>query len=113
MFGTALLTNELDLGIGTGTDTEANYLTTSSFAQARALLGERGGDLTAVAMHNSVYYYLVQVGALTFSSDSLTAGGDIKWGNGGISLHNDDVAYFMGARVIVDDMLTPLNEAPR
>ena len=110
LFGTALLTNELDLGIGTGTDTEANYLTASSFAQARALLGERGGDLTAVAMHSSVYYYLVQVGALTFSSDSLTAGGDIKWGGGGINLRNDDVAYFMGARVIVDDMLTPLNE---
>ena len=61
-------------------------------------------------MHSSVYYYLVQVGALTFSSDSLTAGGDIKWGSGGINLRNDDVAYFMGARVIVDDMLTPLNE---
>ena len=63
-------------------------------------------------MHSSVYYYLVQVGALTFSSDSLSTGGAIQWGGGGINLRNDDVAYFMGARVIVDDMPTPINMEP-
>ena len=76
-------------------------------ATARAKLGERGGDITAVAMHSSVYYYLVQVGALTFSSSSLVDGGQIQWGGGGINLRNEDVAYFLGARVIVDDMLEP------
>ena len=110
LFGTALDDNVLDKCSGTAAPGEANYLTAQVFAEARAKLGERGGDITAVAMHSSVYYYLVQVGALTFSSDSLTSGGAIQWGGGGINLRNDDVAYFMGARVIVDDMLEPLNE---
>jgi len=110
LFGTALADNQLLKCSGSSAPGEANFLTAQVFAEARAKLGERGGDITAVAMHSSVYYYLVQVGALTFSSDSLTSGGAIQWGGGGINLRNDDVAYFMGARVIVDDMLEPLNE---
>ena len=110
LFGTALDNNVLDKCSGSVVPGDGNFLTAQVFAEARAKLGERGGDITAVAMHSSVYYYLVQVGALTFSSDSLTSGGAIQWGGGGINLRNDDVAYFMGARVIVDDMLEPLNE---
>ena len=110
LFGTALADNKLDKCSGSSAPDESNFLTAQVFAEARAKLGERGGDITAVAMHSSVYYYLVQVGALTFSSDSLSTGGAIQWGGGGINLRNDDVAYFMGARVIVDDMLEPLNE---
>ncbi len=109
LFGTALNDNIVQKVSGTADPTEENYLSASVFAEARSKLGERGGDITAVAMHSSVYYYLVQVGALTFSSDSLSTGGEIKWGGGGINLRNDDVAYFMGARVIVDDMLDALN----
>ena len=110
LFDTALADNSLPKCSGSSAPDETNYLTAQVFAEARAKLGERGGDITAVAMHSSVYYYLVQVGALTFSSDSLSTGGAIQWGGGGINLRNDDVAYFMGARVIVDDMLTPLND---
>ena len=110
LFGTALVDNTLAKCSGSGVPDETNFLTAQVFAEARAKLGERGGDITAVAMHSSVYYYLVQVGALTFSSDSLSTGGAIQWGGGGINLRNDDVAYFMGARVIVDDMLTPIND---
>ncbi len=110
LFGSALIDNRLRKCSGSTEPGETNFLTAQVFAEARAKLGERGGDITAVAMHSSVYYYLVQVGALTFSSDSLTSGGAIQWGGGGINLRNDDVAYFMGARVIVDDMLEPLNE---
>ena len=109
LFGTALDANVLDKCSGSAVPGEGNFLTAQVFAEARAKLGERGGDITAVAMHSSVYYYLVQVGALTFSSDSLTTGGAIQWGGGGINLRNDDVAYFMGARVIVDDMLDATN----
>ena len=107
LFGDTLEPNEVAIAATSsdGALAEGNLLTSQSFAVGRSKLGERGGDVTAVAMHSSVYYYLVQVGALTFSSDSLTSGGDIKWGGGGINLRNDDVAYFMGARVIVDDML--------
>ena len=110
LFGTALADNVVDKCSGTGAPDAANYLSAAVFAEARAKLGERGEDITAVAMHSSVYYYLVQVGALTFSSSSLVDGGQIQWGGGGINLRNDDVAYFMGARVIVDDMLAPLND---
>ncbi len=94
---------------GTATPDESNYLTAQVFAEARAKLGERGSDITAVAMHSSVYYYLVQVGALTFSTDSLVNGGAIQWGGGGINLRQDDLAFFMGARIIVDDTLAPSN----
>ena len=110
LFGTAIAANIVSKVSGSDDPAEANYLSAAVFAEARSKLGERGGDITAVAMHSSVYYYLVQVGALTFSSDSLSTGGEIKWGGGGINLRNDDVAFFMGARVIVDDMLEPLNE---
>ena len=110
LFDTALAANTVAKCSGTSAPDENNYLTAQVFAEARAVLGERGGDITAVAMHSSVYYYLVRVGALTFSSSSLVDGGTIQWGGGGINLRNDDVAYFMGARVIVDDMLAPLNE---
>ena len=109
LFGTALADNVVDKCSGSSAPDAINYLSASVFAEARAKLGERGEDITAVAMHSSVYYYLVQVGALTFSSSSLVDGGQIQWGGGGINLRNDDVAYFMGARVIVDDMLAPLN----
>lgn len=110
LFDTALADNVIDKCAGALTPDAANYLSASSMAEARAVLGERGEDITAIAMHSSVYYYLVQVGALTFSSSSLVDGGQIQWGGGGINLRSEDVAYFLGARVIVDDMLTPLNE---
>ena len=107
LFGTALADNVVDKGAGATTPAEINYLSAASFAEGRAKLGERGEDVTAVAMHSSVYYYLVQVGALTFSTSALSTGGAVEWGGGGINLRSDEVAYFMGARVIVDDMLEP------
>ena len=110
LFDTALADNVIDKCAGAGTPDAVNYLSAATFAEARAVLGERGEDITAIAMHSSVYYALVQVGALTFSSSSLVDGGQIQWGGGGINLRSDDVAFFMGARVIVDDMLTPLND---
>ena len=110
LFGDALSENVVDKCAGSATPDAVNYLSAAVFAEARAKLGERGEDITAVAMHSSVYYYLVQVGALTFSSSSLVDGGQIQWGGGGINLRSDDVAYFMGARVIVDDMLAALND---
>ena len=110
LFDTALVDNVVDKCGGTSAPDAANYLSAATMAEARAVLGERGEDITAIAMHSAVYYYLVQVGALTFSSSSLVDGGQIQWGGGGINLRNDEVAYFLGARVIVDDMLTPNND---
>jgi hypothetical protein len=46
---------------------------------------------------------------LTFSSDSLSSGTDIKWGGGGVGITNDQISYFAGMRVIVDDNITGVN----
>ena len=107
IFDTALAPNTLDASISTAGAGEANFLSASNVVKTQALLGERGDDLTVIAMHSNVAYYLRTVGALTFSTSALSTGGDIVWGGGGIGLTNTEVAYFMGLRVIVDDMLKP------
>ena len=97
LFGTALAPNVVDKGSDAVDPAEANYLSAAAFAEGRAKLGERGEDVTAVAMHSSVYYYLVQVGALTFSTSALSTGGAVEWGGGGINLRSDEVALTSGA----------------
>jgi hypothetical protein len=44
---------------------------------------------------------------LTFSSSSLSTGGNIAWGGGGIGVSSTQIANFAGFNVIVDDQLTP------
>ena len=107
LFGSALDENVLDASINTSGAGEANFLSASNVVKAQAQLGERGDDLTTIAMHSNVAYYLRTVGALTFSTSALSTGGDIVWGGGGIGLQSTEVAWFMGLRVIVDDMLKP------
>ena len=107
IFGTALADNTLDASISTAGALEANFLSASNVVKTQALLGERGDDLTTIAMHSNVAYYLRTVGALTFSTSALATGGDITWGGGGIGLQSTEVMWFMGLRVIVDDMLKP------
>ena len=107
LFGSALDENVLDASINTSGAVEANFLSASNVVKAQAQLGERGDDLTTIAMHSNVAYYLRTVGALTFSTSALSTGGDIVWGGGGIGLQSTEVAWFMGLRVIVDDMLKP------
>lgn len=88
-----------------------NYLGTRQVLSARAQLGERGASLTAIAMHSAVYFYLVETGSLTFSTDSLQRGSDLVWGGGGVNISpgQDSVAFFHGMRVIVDDLLVDEN----
>ena len=107
LFGTALADNVLDVSISTTGALEANFLSASNVVKTQALLGERGDDLTTIAMHSNVAYYLRTVGALTFSTSALATGGDIVWGGGGIGLTSTEVAYFMGLRVVIDDLLKP------
>ena len=107
LFGAALAPNTLDASISTSGAVEANFLSASNVVKTQALLGERGDDLTTIAMHSNVAYYLRTVGALTFSTSALATGGDIVWGGGGINLGQTEVSRFMGLRVIVDDMLKP------
>lgn len=107
IFDTALAPNVLDASTAATGAAEANFLTASNVVKTQALLGERGDDLTTIAMHSNVAYYLRTVGALTFSTSALSTGGDIVWGGGGIGLQSTEVSYFMGLRVIVDDKLAP------
>ena len=104
---TALAANDVDVSQNTTGATEANFLSSASAIRAANVLGERAEDLSVIAMHSNVYAYLQQVGALTFSTSSLATGGEIVWGGGGVGLTNIQVAYFMGYRVIVDDLLAP------
>ena len=85
---------------------DANYLSAASVIAGKNKLGERGDELTIIAMHSAVYNYLLQVGALTFSTSALSTGGAITWGGGGVGL-SMEVAYFCSLRVVVDDMLAP------
>ena len=108
LFDTALAPNVYDNASSTTANlSDANYLTAASVIGGRALLGERGDELSIIALHSNVYNYLLQVGALTFSTSALSTGGSVTWGGGGVGLTSVDVAFFMGLRVVVDDMLAP------
>ena len=91
-----------------GSMTEANFLNVGNVVGTKALLGERGDELDAIAMHSSVAYYLQQVGMLTFSSSVLSSGSGILWGGGGVGVTSPEVATFAGLRVVIDDQLTAL-----
>jgi hypothetical protein len=106
IFGTALAGNVVDkVGAAVGAATEAQFLTAASLIEGKAKLGERADELTTIVMHPNVYFYLQQVGALTFSTSALSTGGSVTWGGGGVGLTSTDVSYFMGLRVVVDSLL--------
>ena len=102
LFGTALAANKLDLAKAGASATEANFLTASSVAKARNLLGERGEDLDILIVHPTVAYYLYQVGMLTFSTSALSTGTGIQWGGGGVGITDRSVGQFAGMNVVVD-----------
>ena len=104
--GPLAATNALDVS---GTDAAAltadNFLTAANVVQAKYLLSEEANGLDTIAMHPSVAGYLEQIGMLQFSSDSLTSGGEITWGGGGIGVTNTDIGWFAGLRVVVDSQM--------
>ena len=91
-----------------GSMTEANFLNVGNVVATKAVLGERGDELDAIAMHSNVAYYLQQVGMLTFSTSALAAGGAVVWGGGGVGVAQTEVATFAGLRVVIDDQLVAL-----
>ena len=107
----ALAGNSLgDLGAATGTasadTTAANHISASKVIEAQNLLGERGSDLSVIAMHSAVYNQLKVQGLLTFSSPAAPGTtSDIVWGGGGIGVSNTEIAYFAGMRIVVSDQL--------
>ena len=88
----ALGANSLDLAKAGTSAVEANFLTASTVARARSLLGERGEELDTLVVHPTVAYYLYQVGMLTFSTSALSTGTGIQWGGGGVGVNDRAVS---------------------
>jgi hypothetical protein len=82
-------------------------------AKARALLGDQGDKLTAVAMHSAVYYDLVErkaidyVTAVEARQTALGTAEDAFGGSIAGAYGNVSVPTYMGLRVIVSDDLAP------
>ena len=98
--------NALDLskGAASGAD-ESNFLTASTVARGRSLLGERGEELDTIVIHPSVAYYLYQVGMLTFSTSALSTGTGIQWGGGGVGITDRSIGQFAGMNVVIDSQV--------
>lgn len=111
----ALKDNALpSLGAATSvTPTDANFLQAGTVVGMQNILGERGDQLTTIAMHSAVRNQLVAQGMLTFSSPAApTTSSDVRWGGGGVGVTNEAVEYFAGARIVVSDQLvTPKADA--
>jgi len=84
-------------------------ITASTVAAMRAKLGDQGEKLTAIAMHSSPYYDLLERKAVDFvkpgdagvvPASTLTGG---SFQNAFNSPQDLMIPYFMGLRVIVDD----------
>jgi len=100
IFGSALTANTLDISGAADSDISA-----MSVIAAKSKLGERGESLSAIAMHPNQYYYLQQIGMLTFTGGNIESGDNITWGAGGVNVGSANVASFAGLRVIVDSQL--------
>ena len=98
-----------DLCIDSASGDTPTALSPRHVAQARAILGDQGDKLTAVAMHSKVYYDLVERRAIdyvTAGEARQTALGTAEDAFGG-SIQNAfgdvSVPTFMGLRVLVSD----------
>ena len=78
-------------------------------AKARALLGDQGDKLTAVAMHSACYYDLVERKAIDYVSTNDARGTTTTQSGGSMALAyggDVNVPTYMGMRVIVSDDIT-------
>ena len=83
---------------GTTTATSSNYLTAANVIKAKQKLGERGSELTAIAMHSNVAAYLEETGYMQVQ----VSGSTVSAASG---LQGVGYNTFAGLRVIVDDQL--------
>ena len=98
--------NCLDLSKGAASGADAdNFLTATTVARGRSLLGTRGDELDTLVVHPSVAYYLYQVGMLTFSTSALTTGGAVTWGGGGVGVSETSIGQFAGMNVVIDSQV--------
>jgi len=87
---------------GTTSATTSNYLTAANVVAAKQALGERGYELSGIAMHSNVAAYLEETGYLQVQ----TAGGSVYAGGGvGAGLGAGQVGRFAGLNVVIDDQI--------
>ena len=94
-----------DLCIDSESGDTPTTLSPRHVAEARAILGDQGDKLAAVAMHSKVYYDLVERRAVDFVLASDLSGGGATASGGTIApaYGNPSVPTYMGLRVIVSD----------
>jgi hypothetical protein len=94
-----------DLCIDSESGDTPTALSPRHVAEARAILGDQGDKLTAVAMHSKVYYDLVERKAVDYVLASDASGGGATASGGSIApaYGNVQVPTYMGLRVIVSD----------
>jgi len=93
-----------DLCIDSESGDTPTALSPRHVAKARAILGDNGDKLTAVALHSKVYYDLVERKAIDFIYDN-TGAADTSASQGSTAnaFGNVGIPSFMGLRVIVSD----------
>jgi len=94
-----------DLCIDSESGDTPTALSPRHVAEARAILGDQGDKLTAVAMHSKVYYDLVERKAVDYVLATDASGGGATASGGSIApaYGNPTVPTYMGLRVIVSD----------
>jgi hypothetical protein len=98
-----------DLCIDSESGDTRTALSPRHVAQARAILGDQGDKLTAVAMHSKVYYDLVERRAIDYvtageaRTDTDNQTPDVFAGSIQNAFGNVSVPTYMGLRVIVSD----------
>ncbi|AZB50568.1 coat protein [Synechococcus phage S-H1] len=98
-----------DLCIDSASGDTRTALSPRHVAQARAILGDQGDKLTAVAMHSKVYYDLVERRAIDYVTagearqTALGTAEDAFAGSIQNAFGNVSVPTYMGLRVIVSD----------
>jgi len=94
-----------DLCIDSESGDTPTTLSPRHVAEARAILGDQGDKLAAVAMHSKVYYDLVERRAIDYVSTDDARGTSTTQSGGSIAgaYGNPTVPTYMGLRVIVSD----------
>jgi len=95
-----------DLCIDSESGDTPTALSPRHVAQARAILGDQGDKLTAVAMHSKVYYDLVERRAIDYVSTADARGTSTTQSGGTmVAAYGGEVSVptYMGLRVIVSD----------
>jgi hypothetical protein len=94
-----------DLCIDSASADTPTTLSPRHVAEARAILGDQGDKLAAVAMHSKVYYDLVERKAIDYVSTDEARGTSTTQSGGSIAgaYGSPSVPTYMGLRVIVSD----------